>query len=69
MSQSISIRVFVVDDHQVVRMGLKTMLESAPDINVVGVAASAQEAIERISEVTVDVSLDDGHSCCLASVN
>lgn len=59
MSQPIPIRVFVVDDHQVVRMGLKTMLESAPDINVVGVAASAQEAIERISGVTVDVLLTD----------
>ena len=59
MSQSIPIRVFVVDDHQVVRMGLKTMLESAQDINVVGVAASAQEAIEQISHVTVDVLLTD----------
>ena len=59
MSQLIPIRVFVVDDHQVVRMGLKTMLESAPDINVVGVAASAQEAIERISGVAVDVLLTD----------
>jgi len=59
MSPPIPIRVFVVDDHQVVRMGLKTMLESAPDINVVGVAASAQEAIERISGVTVDVLLTD----------
>ena len=54
-----TIRVFVVDDHQVVRMGLKTMLESAPDINVVGVASSAQEAIERIPNVAVDVLLTD----------
>lgn len=53
------IRVFVVDDHQVVRMGLKTMLESAPDISVVGVAASSQEAIERIPTVEVDVLLTD----------
>ena len=53
------IRVFVVDDHQVVRMGLKTMLESAPDISVVGVAASSQEAIDRIPTVAVDVLLTD----------
>ena len=59
MSHSIPIRVFVVDDHQVVRMGLKTMLESAEDINVVGVAASAQEAIEQLSGVIVDVLLTD----------
>jgi two-component system NarL family response regulator len=54
-----TIRVFVVDDHQVVRMGLKTMLESAPDISVVGVAGSAQEAIERIPTIAVDVLLTD----------
>ena len=53
------IRVFVVDDHQVVRLGLKTMLESAADISVVGVAASAQEAIEQFPHVTVDVLLTD----------
>jgi two-component system NarL family response regulator len=54
-----TIRVFVVDDHQVVRMGLKTMLESAPDISVVGVAGSAQEATERIPTIDVDVLLTD----------
>jgi len=54
-----TIRVFVVDDHQVVRMGLQTMLESAPDISVVGVAGSAQEAIERIPTIAVDVLLTD----------
>ena len=40
-------------------MGLKTMLESTEDINVVGVAASAQEAIEQLSGVIVDVLLTD----------
>jgi two-component system NarL family response regulator len=59
MSSSSTIRVFVVDDHQVVRLGLKTMLESAPDFNVVGVASSAQEAIERLPHVAVDVLLTD----------
>jgi len=59
MAMLSTIRVFVVDDHQVVRMGLKTMLESAPDISVVGVAESAQEAIERIPTIEVDVLLTD----------
>lgn len=59
MSNSNPIRVFVVDDHQVVRMGLKTMLESTPDITVVGVAASAGEALEQLSAVAVDVLLTD----------
>lgn len=53
------IRVFVVDDHQVVRMGLKTMLESTPDMVVVGVAASGQEALNLIPAVDVDVLLTD----------
>ena len=45
------IRVFVVDDHQVVRMGLKTMLESTSDITVVGVTASAREALEQVQGI------------------
>jgi DNA-binding NarL/FixJ family response regulator len=53
------IRVFVVDDHQVVRMGLKTMLESTADIVVVGIAASAREALEQVPTVAVDVLLTD----------
>jgi DNA-binding NarL/FixJ family response regulator len=53
------IRVFVVDDHQVVRMGIKTMLESEPDIVVVGTADSAQEALEKLPGAQVDVVLTD----------
>jgi len=53
------IRVFVVDDHQVVRMGLQTMLESDSGITVVGTAASAKEALEKISSIAVDVLLTD----------
>ena len=54
-----AIRVFVVDDHQVVRMGIKTMLESEPDIVVVGTAASGQEALEKLPQIAVDVLLTD----------
>jgi DNA-binding NarL/FixJ family response regulator len=53
------IRIFVVDDHQVVRMGIKTMLESEPDIVIVGTAASAAEALETIPQHEVDVVLTD----------
>jgi DNA-binding NarL/FixJ family response regulator len=59
MTAQDTIRVFVVDDHQVVRMGLKTMLESASDISVVGIAGSSREAIERVPTVAVDVLLTD----------
>jgi DNA-binding NarL/FixJ family response regulator len=58
MSDTI-IRVFVVDDHQVVRTGLKTMLESAPEILVVGTASSGKEAIEMLPATKADVLLTD----------
>jgi len=53
------IRVFVVDDHEVVRMGLKTMLESSPEIHVVGTASSGQEALEMLAGTEADVVLTD----------
>ncbi len=53
------IRVFVIDDHQVVRMGLQTMLESEPDIDVVGTASSGREALKRLPTMEVDVVLTD----------
>lgn len=58
-SPSKAIRVFVVDDHQVVRLGIKTMLESEPDITVVGMAASGREALERLANLEADVVLTD----------
>ena len=53
------IRIFVVDDHQVVRMGIKSMLESESDIKIVGTAASAAEALEILPSLEVDVVLTD----------
>ena len=61
MSDGQRIRTFFVDDHQVVRMGLKTMLESEPDIHVVGMAASAREALNALAEIEADVLLTDLH--------
>lgn len=59
LSAGETIRVFVVDDHQVVRVGLRTMLESEPDIVVVGTAASGREALRRLPSLAVDVLLTD----------
>lgn len=42
------IRVILVDDHRVVRTGLRSYLESFPDIEVMGVAASGEEALENL---------------------
>jgi two-component system, NarL family, response regulator LiaR len=53
------IRVLLVDDHAVVRQGLRSFLELQPDIEVVGEAAGATEALERAGDVRPDVVLLD----------
>ena len=59
-------RVFLVDDHEIVRRGLVDLLGSVPDLEVVGEAASVGEAMARIpgsgADVAVlDVRLPDGN--------
>ena len=61
MEHTTRIRIFFVDDHHVVRMGLRTMLESENDIQVVGAAASAREALDALAEIQTDVLLTDLH--------
>ncbi|GGT66628.1 MULTISPECIES: response regulator [Streptomyces] len=53
------IRVLLVDDHQVVRRGLRTFLEIQDDIEVVGEAADGAEGIARAEELRPDVVLMD----------
>ncbi|MFF7077112.1 response regulator [Streptomyces lavendulae] len=53
------IRVLLVDDHQVVRRGLRTFLEVQEDIEVVGEAADGEEGIARAEELRPDVILMD----------
>jgi DNA-binding NarL/FixJ family response regulator len=60
-----AIRVFLLDDHEVVRRGLREMLEAEDDMEVVGEAGSAEEAFGRIPATTpqvavLDVRLPDG---------
>ena len=60
-----TVRVFLVDDHEVVRRGLVEMLGNAGDIEVVGEAATAAQALARIRAVrpdvvVLDVRLPDG---------
>lgn len=53
------IRVLVVDDHQIVRQGLRAILAKEPDLEVVGDVASAGEALEVIGRTPPDVVLVD----------
>jgi DNA-binding NarL/FixJ family response regulator len=53
------IRVFLLDDHEVVRQGLRALLESKGDIVVVGESGLAQEAAARIPALRPDVAVLD----------
>ena len=53
------ISVYLLDDHEVVREGLKTMLEASGDIEVIGESASAVEATRRIPALRPDVAVLD----------
>lgn len=53
------IRVFLADDHQLFREGVRSLLSRAPDIEVVGEAGNGVDAVARIQELTPDVVLMD----------
>lgn len=55
-----TIRVYLLDDHEVVRHGIRNLLESAGGITVVGESGSAQEATRRIPALRPDVAILDG---------
>src|SRR3954452_12881563 len=51
-----TLRIFLVDDHEVVRRGVRDMLEAEPDFEVVGEAGTVEEALNRIPTGEVDVA-------------
>jgi two-component system, NarL family, response regulator DevR len=62
----VTIRVFILDDHEMVREGIRSLLESDDDLEVVGEAATAAEARTRIplakpDVAILDVRLEDGN--------
>jgi NarL family two-component system response regulator LiaR len=59
MSETPSIRVLVVDDHAMLRRGLRFFLRGFDDLELVGEAATAKEAIELCAETEPDVVLMD----------
>src|SRR5215467_2529083 len=54
-----SITILIVDDHTVVRQGVRTLLDMHPDLHVVGEAESAEEAFPLVEELVPDVVLLD----------
>jgi DNA-binding NarL/FixJ family response regulator len=59
------VRVFLLDDHEVVRRGVRDLLDDEPDITVVGEASTAEQALVRVPALrpqvaVLDVRLPDG---------
>ena len=52
-------RILLVDDHEVVRLGLKSLLERHPHFDIIGEASSAREALEMVSNHHPDVVVMD----------
>ena len=59
MADGARIRVFLLDDHEVVRRGVQELLEGDGDIEVVGEAATAAEALARVPALRPDVAVLD----------
>ncbi len=53
------ISIIIVDDHEVVRNGIRAYLETLPEFQVVGEAASGEEAIQMVGDLIPDVVLMD----------
>ncbi len=54
-----AIRLLLVDDHAVVRSGLRMLIEAEPDFEIVGEAGSASEALNLVTRLNPDVTLMD----------
>ena len=52
-------RIFLLDDHTVLRQAVRVMLESEPDIEVVGDGGDAREGIDGIARTRPDVAIVD----------
>ncbi|MEU2208336.1 response regulator [Streptomyces hygroscopicus] len=59
MREEGKIRIFLVDDHEVVRRGVRDLLASEPDMEVVGEAGTAADALARIPAARPDVAVLD----------
>ena len=59
MSAPKRIRVFLVEDHTIVRQGLVALVETTDDLEVVGEAGDGRSAVEQIEKLLPDVVLCD----------
>ncbi len=59
MSNTNPIRVFIAEDHAIVRKGVRNLLSLETDIEVIGEATNGREAVERVNDLNPDVILMD----------
>ena len=53
------VRVFLADDHEMIREGLRLLVNSQPDMECVGEAGDGREAVARAGELLPDVAVLD----------
>ncbi len=53
------ITIVLVDDHKIVRQGIKGLLEDEPDFKVIGEAANGTEGIELVENLKPDILISD----------
>jgi two-component system, NarL family, response regulator DevR len=58
-ADQVAVRIFHVDDHEVIRIGIGTVIEKCPGLQLVGWAATADEALHRIPVARPDVAILD----------
>jgi two-component system, NarL family, response regulator LiaR len=58
-AKSTTIRVLIVDDHAIVREGLRALIEGKPDLDVAGEAANGEEGVQKAKALAPDVILMD----------
>ncbi|MDQ3507140.1 MAG: response regulator transcription factor [Actinomycetota bacterium] len=59
MNSIVTVKILIADDHPVVRMGIRGMLDGEPDFEVVGEAENGGEAVEMVAKLRPDVVLMD----------
>jgi len=59
MTDESNVRVLLVDDQSLVRMGFRMVLDAEPDLTVVGEASDGREAVQRAAELRPDIVLMD----------
>ena len=59
MKEAAKIKVLIVDDHPIMRVGIAAIIDATPDMTVVAQAGSGEEAVELFEKLLPDITLMD----------